>query len=112
MQGVNPHPDCGQKSHGHPDQSTTWTGHWYATAMFWGPQVACSSANRPYYRCRCGWLRSDLTGPVPAASRRGARRTWDPSRGPQGGTAADARPPPRQDREPQRCPAALSTAST
>lgn len=33
------------------EQSTTLMGQWYATAVFWRPQVALSSANRPCCRC-------------------------------------------------------------
>jgi hypothetical protein len=68
----------GPPSLGEGEQSTTLMGQWYATAMFWKPQVALF-VNEPTLLPVL--MPSDLAGEVPAASRRGARRARNPSRG-------------------------------
>ncbi len=68
---------------GDEEQSTTLMGQWYATAMFWKPQVALfvnEPTLLPVLRSATG-TRSDFAGQVPAASRRGTRRPPNPAGG-------------------------------
>jgi hypothetical protein len=72
----------GPPSLGEGEQSTTLMGQWYATALFWKPQVALFVSEPTLLPVLMPLApRGDLAGEVPAASRCGARRARNPSRG-------------------------------
>jgi hypothetical protein len=62
------------------EQSTTLMGQWYATAIFWKPQVALF-VNEPTLLPVLMPLAPDLAGEVPAATGRGVRRARNARRG-------------------------------
>ena len=91
-------PDLGES-----EESTTLLRQWYATALFWKPQVTLFVNETTLLPLLVPPApRRHADSEIPRPRRRGPRSSRSIGRDHRRGTTAEARTPPGQDRQPQR----------